>query len=130
LYNASHSTRGAALPTETPRRSVCAIANTLDIVGDKWSLLLVRDLLFRQPLRYGDLAASPEAIPTNTLADRLRRLEEAEIISREQYSEHPPRYTYRLTEKGQALAPLLDAMADWGSTHLPGTRRLTKPEST
>jgi DNA-binding HxlR family transcriptional regulator len=58
------------------------------------------------------------------LADRLRRLEEARIVSREQYSEHPPRYTYRLTDRGQALAPILDAMATWGTAHLPDTRRL------
>lgn len=107
-----------------PRRSECAIAGTLDIVGDRWSLLIVRDLLFREPLRYGDLAASAEGIPTNTLADRLRRLEDAGIISRERYSDHPPRHTYRLTSRGRAMAPVLDALATWGTTHLPGTRRL------
>jgi len=89
----------------------------------------VRDLLFRQPLRYGELAASPESIPTNTLADRLRRLEEGGIVDREQYSDHPPRHTYRLTDRGRALAPVLDAMANWGTAHLPGTRRLNGPPS-
>jgi DNA-binding HxlR family transcriptional regulator len=90
----------------------------------------VRDLLFRQPLRYGDLAASRERIPTNTLADRLRRLEDAGIVSREQYSEHPPRHTYRLTDRGHALAPVLDAMANWGTAHLPGTTRLLPDDIT
>lgn len=110
-----------------PRRSDCAIAGTLDVVGDRWSLLIVRDLLFREPLRYGDLAASDESIPTNTLADRLRRLEDAGIVGRERYSDHPPRHTYRLTSRGRALAPVLDALATWGCTHLPGTRRLGGP---
>jgi DNA-binding HxlR family transcriptional regulator len=113
-----------ASATVPPRRSDCAIAGSLDIVGDRWSLLIVRDLLFSDSLRYGDLAASHEAIPTNTLADRLRRLEDAGIISRERYSEHPPRYAYRLTARGRALGPVLDALARWGTTHLPGTRRL------
>ena len=117
------------MPSATPRRSDCAIAGSLDIVGDRWSLLIVRDLLFGEPLRYGDLAASSEGIPTNTLADRLRKLEEAGIISRERYSDRPPRYTYRLTPRGRALAPVLDALASWGTTHLPGTRRLNAPET-
>jgi DNA-binding HxlR family transcriptional regulator len=106
------------------RRSDCAIAGSLDIVGDRWSLLIVRDLLFREPLRYADLAASDEKIPTNTLADRLRKLEDAGIVGRERYSDHPPRHTYRLTSRGRALAPVLDTMANWGTTYLPGTRRL------
>ena len=113
------------MPSATPpRRSDCAIAGTLDVVGDRWSLLIVRDLLFRGSLRYGDLAASPEGIPTNTLADRLRKLEDAGIVSRERYSDHPPRHTYRLTGRGRAFAPVLDALASWGITNLPGTRRL------
>jgi len=109
---------------EPRRRSDCAIAGTLDILGDRWSLLIVRDLLFKGELRYGDLAASDEAIPTNTLADRLRKLEDAEIIRRDRYSQHPPRYTYRLTDRGEALGPALDALATWGTAHLPGTRRV------
>jgi DNA-binding HxlR family transcriptional regulator len=107
-------------------RSDCAIAATLDIVGDKWSLLVVRDLLFHDDQRYGDLAASAEEIPTNTLADRLRKLTDAGIIEREQYSSKPPRYSYRLTDRGRALAPILDAMANWGTTHIPGTKRLSR----
>jgi DNA-binding HxlR family transcriptional regulator len=106
-------------------RSDCAIAATLDIVGDRWSLLVVRDLLFRGDLRYGDLATSAEGMPTNTLADRLRKLTDAQIIEREQYSSRPPRYSYRLTDRGRALAPVLDAMATWGTSHVPGTRRVS-----
>lgn len=111
------------------RRSDCAIANTLDLVGDRWSLLIVRDLLLRPDLRYGNLAESAEAIPTNTLADRLRRLAEAGIVERSLYSERPPRHTYRLTDRGRALGRVVDAIADWGVANIPGTRRLTPPTS-
>jgi DNA-binding HxlR family transcriptional regulator len=106
------------------RRSDCAIAGTLDVVGDRWSLLIVRDLLFHGELRFADLATSTEGVPTNTLADRLRRLEENGIVAREAYSDRPPRHRYRLTERGRDLGPVLDAMATWGVAHLPGTRRL------
>lgn len=109
------------------RRSDCAIANTLDVVGDRWSLLIVRDLLLNAELRYGDLAGSAESIPTNTLADRLRRLEEAEIVQRTPYSERPPRYSYRLTDRGRTLGPVVNAMADWGVANISGTRRLVPP---
>jgi DNA-binding HxlR family transcriptional regulator len=107
-----------------PPRSDCAIAGTLDVVGDRWSLLIVRDLLFHDGLRFADLAASAEGMPTNTLADRLRRLEEGGILVREPYSDRPVRHRYRLTERGRDLAPVLDAMAAWGVTYLSGTRRL------
>ncbi|MGN9846954.1 winged helix-turn-helix transcriptional regulator [Nonomuraea sp. H19] len=107
------------------RRSDCAVASTLDILGDRWSLLLVRDLLMAGQLRYGDFVGAAEAIPTNTLADRLRRLEDAGIVERLPYSERPPRYTYRLTEAGRQLGPVVDALAEWGVRHLPGTRKLT-----
>jgi DNA-binding HxlR family transcriptional regulator len=112
-------------PTTGPR-SDCAVAGTLDLVGDRWSLLIVRDLLFGEDLRYADLAASDEQIPTNTLADRLRRLEEAGIVERVPYEVRPPRHAYRLTPHGRALGPVVEALADWGVSHLPGTRRLTR----
>jgi DNA-binding HxlR family transcriptional regulator len=105
-------------------RSDCAIAGTLDVVGDRWSLLIVRDLLFRGELRFADLANAAEGMPTNTLTDRLRRLEDSGIVAREPYSDRPVRHQYRLTEQGRALAPILDAMATWGVAYLPGTRRL------
>jgi DNA-binding HxlR family transcriptional regulator len=107
-------------------RSYCPIGGTLDLVGDRWSLLIVRDLLHGER-RYGDLAASYESIPTNTLADRLRRLEEAEIVARVQYSDRPPRYTYRLTARGRALEPVLEAISDWGLANIPGTVRVPPP---
>jgi DNA-binding HxlR family transcriptional regulator len=102
-------------------RSTCPVAGALDIVGDRWTLLVVRDLL-RGKRRYSDLAASAERIPTNILADRLRRLEQAGLVERRQYSERPPRYEYRLTRTGKELAPVVRSVAEWGLRHVPGTR--------
>ena len=83
-------------------RSACAIANSLDIVGDKWSLLVVRDLLHGKHT-YGELASSPERIPTNILADRLRRLEAAGILVSTPDQQRPLRYRSTLTPEGSAL---------------------------
>src|SRR4051794_5560556 len=91
-------------------RSTCPVAGTLDLVGDKWTLLVVRDLL-RGKRRYGDLASSADHIPTNILADRLRRLEQAGLVERRLYSERPPRYEYRLTPTGKELAPAVRSLA-------------------
>jgi DNA-binding HxlR family transcriptional regulator len=108
-------------------RSPCAVASTLDLVGDKWSLLVIRDLL-RGLSTYKELQNSPERIPTNILADRLKRLEEAGLIAKTAYQEHPVRFAYRLTEKGKALREVLGAFARWGKAHIPGTRTLEIPK--
>ncbi len=101
-------------------RSDCAIANSLDILGDKWSLLVVRDLLHGKRT-YGELADSPERIPTNILADRLKRLEAAGIVSSAPYQDRPVRHAYTLTPKGKALGEVLLAFVRWGKQYLPGT---------
>lgn len=101
-------------------RSSCAVANSLDILGDKWSLLVVRDLLFGK-CTYGELARSPERIPTNILADRLKRLEMAGIVTSTPYQERPVRHAYTLTAKGRALGDVLRAFVRWGKEHIPGT---------
>jgi DNA-binding HxlR family transcriptional regulator len=106
-----------------PRRSVCAIACTLDIVGDKWSLLVIRDLLHGKST-FGELLASPEGIPTNILADRLKRLEDAGVIVRLPYQDRPVRYAYSLSAKGEGLGEVLLALLHWGKKHIPGTRTL------
>jgi DNA-binding HxlR family transcriptional regulator len=105
------------------RRSPCPVASTLDLVGDKWSLLIVRDLLHGKST-FGELLASPEGIPTNILADRLRRLEEAGVISRSAYQEHPVRFAYALTAKGKELGGVVLALVRWGKKNIPGTRTL------
>ena len=101
-------------------RSTCPIANVLDIVGDKWTLLVVRDLLILGKHRYGEFQNSPEAIPTNILAERLRRLEAAGLVKKELYQDNPPRAEYFLTRKGADLGPVLKAMGQWGQRHIPG----------
>src|SRR5215469_4064566 len=109
-------------------RSACAIANSLDIVGDKWSLLVVRDLLHGKHT-YGELASSPERIPTNILADRLERLEDAGIITSTPYQQRPVRYAYTLTPKGSALGDVLLAFVRWGKQHIPGTVTLNERQA-
>jgi DNA-binding HxlR family transcriptional regulator len=106
-------------------RSACAIANSLDIVGDKWSLLVVRDLLHGKRT-YGELVSSPERIPTNILAERLKRLEGAGIVVSTPYQERPLRYAYTLTPKGSALGEVLLAFVRWGKQHIPGTVTLNQ----
>jgi DNA-binding HxlR family transcriptional regulator len=107
------------------RRSSCAIASSLDIVGDKWSLLVVRDLLHGKRT-YGELAHSPERVPTNILAERLKRLESAGIVTSTPYQERPMRYAYTLTPKGRALSEVLLAFVRWGKQHIPGTVALNQ----
>lgn len=107
-------------PAKPFARSACAVANSLDILGDKWSLLVVRDLLHGNRT-YGELARSPEHIPTNILANRLKRLEGAGIVASTPYQQRPVRYDYTLTSKGRALGDVLLAFVRWGKQHIPGT---------
>lgn len=102
-------------------RSLCPVAAALDVLGDRWTLLVVRDL-FRGFSRYGQFQTSPEAIPTNLLAERLVRLEKAGIVRKTPYQDNPPRFAYRLTPKGRLLGPVLMALVDWGKRHAPETR--------
>ena len=103
------------------RRSPCPVANTLDLVGDRWTLLIIRDMA-RGKRTYGELAGSPEGIPTNILAERLKRLEEAGVVERAAYQERPTRYAYTLSAKGRDLEELLAAFRRWGKKHIPGVR--------
>ena len=106
------------------RRSACPVAGTLDVLGDRWSLLVVRDLL-RGKRRYAEFLESSEQIPTNILAERLKRLVAHGIVESHRYSAHPPRMEYVLTQKGEDLRPVLRSMLEWGLQHVPGTRRPT-----
>ena len=110
------------------KRSLCPVANSLDLVGDKWTLLIVRDMRHGKRT-YGELADSPEGIPTNILADRLRRLEDAGIVERTAYQDRPMRYAYALTAKGEDLGELLQAFVRWGKKHIPGTRTRSEAEA-
>lgn len=110
---------------ESRRRSSCPVACTLDLVGDRWTFLLIRDLLADKS-RYGELLASGEGIPSNLLAERLRRLEAAGIIERKLYQSNPPRYSYHLTPDGLELAPALGVLAKWGLRHFRNTKASEK----
>ena len=103
------------------RRSTCPIAGTLDIIGDKWSLLIIRDIYYFGKSRYDEFLSSPEKISTNILADRLKKLEENKILVKSQYSTHSQRMSYELTGAGKSLAKVLREIADWGLENLPGT---------
>ena len=104
-------------------RSACPIANVLDLVGDKWSMLIVRDMLFFDKHRYGEFLASDEGIPTNILASRLKRLERYGIIEKKPYQHNPVRNEYHLTATGHDLRPMVMEMVNWGLKHIPGTGR-------
>jgi DNA-binding HxlR family transcriptional regulator len=108
------------------RRSLCPVACALDVVGDRWTLLVIRDLLGGKR-RFGDFAASAEKIPTNILADRLKRLEREELIARVPYSTRPARVEYHLTPEGRDLGRAVDALATWGLKNCPGTVRSIWP---
>ena len=105
-------------------RSCCPITNGLDIFGDKWTLLIIRDLMLGKR-RYQDLISSPENIASNILADRLKRLQLAGLINRRVYQQNPERYEYVLTQKGKDLKPVLEAIIGWGKKHCPNTAVFT-----
>lgn len=112
---------GKVSPPACTRRSACPIANTLDLIGDKWTLLVVRDLFFLGERQYGEMMQASEGIPSSVLADRLKRLEDAGLLEKKPYQQNPVRYTYRLTSKGTDLFPILKEMIRWGNRHIPGT---------
>jgi len=95
----------------------CPVAHTLEIVGDRWTLLIIRDLLATGTRKYAELAESLKGIAPNILADRLKTLEEHGIVEREFYSEHPPRAHYKLTRKGGELNMVILALLQWGQRH-------------
>ena len=110
-------TRLAKLETED-----CPVAAALGVIGERWTLLIVRDLLRQGPRRFQDLESSLQGVSPNTLSARLKRLEEAGVIERRFYEQHPPRAEYMLTEKGRALGPIVLAMKKWGEVYEVGRR--------
>jgi DNA-binding HxlR family transcriptional regulator len=103
------------------RRSACPIACTLDLVGDKWTLLVIRDLMGGKA-HFKEFLASPEKIATNILAERLVRLESNGFIERYPASNVAGRDAYRLTAKGRSLRGLMEQVKTWGLDHIDGTR--------
>jgi DNA-binding HxlR family transcriptional regulator len=94
----------------------CSIARTLEIVGERWTLLIIRDVFLG--LRRFDQLQESLGVARNVLAGRLNRLVEEGILERVQYSERPPRFEYRLTKKGRELNVALTALRQWGDAHL------------
>ena len=92
----------------------CPIARSLDIVGERWTILILRDLTYGVT-KFKEILRSLDGIPSNLLARRLQRLEEQGIVERSFYSQHPPRAEYKLTAKGRQLIPLLRVLAEWGA---------------
>lgn len=97
------------------RRSPCPVAAALDVLGDRWTLLVLRDMVFWGRQYYQEFAGSPEGIATNTLADRLLRLQEAGVITQEPDPDDGRRRRYALTEEGLAAIPLLIDLVVWGA---------------
>ena len=108
---------------------MCPVACTLDLIGDKWTLLVVRDLLCGKS-QFKDFRASPEGIATNILSDRLERLVAQGLVERYPLSEGAGRLAYRLTDKGMTLEPMLQTIADWGLSQIEGTEIRLKPQTT
>src|SRR5690242_9946041 len=95
----------------------CPVARTLDIIGERWTILILRDLVLAGPRRFQDFERSLAGISPNTLSARLKRLEDAGTVERRFYEQHPPRAEYLLTDKGRELRPVLRALLDWGQRH-------------
>ena len=109
--------------SKTPkgRGTGCPICYSLDIFGDRWTLLILRDLLLFGKQRYREFLASDEAIASNILSDRLQRLEMTGILCREPDAKDRRQFIYRATDKGQTLLPVLLEIAAWGASNDPST---------
>jgi len=109
-------------------RSVCPISSLLDIVGDKWTLLVIRDL-FLGKRRFAEFAESDEKMPTNILAERLKRMAKLGLLKKNPYQKNPVRFEYVLTEKSKALEPIIREMVKWGLQYVKGTKIFPRVES-
>jgi DNA-binding HxlR family transcriptional regulator len=109
------------------RRSPCPVACALDVIGDKWTLLIVRDLACGKS-QFKDFSRSPEKIATNILSDRLNRLVRHRLIEKFAKDEQSGRDAYRLTDKGRTLEPVIKAIANWGLANVQGTVANLKPK--
>lgn len=95
----------------------CPVARTLDQIGERWTILILRDLFLHGPRRYQDFQESLTGVAPNTLSARLKELEADGLISRRLYSERPPRLEYQLTDKGRSLGPILRSLREWGRSN-------------
>jgi DNA-binding HxlR family transcriptional regulator len=95
----------------------CPIARSLDLIGERWTILIIRELVRFGPRKFHEFEQGLVGVSPNTLSARLKRLEDAGIIERRFYEQHPPRAEYLLTEKGRELRPVLKALFEWGERH-------------
>ncbi len=107
-------------------QEACPVARSLDVIGDRWTVLVLRDRILGRG-KFKDLLESLQGISPNLLAQRLKLLEEQGIVERVFYSDHPPRAEYRLTEKGNDLIPVLRAIAEWGYKYELDDEKRTRP---
>lgn len=107
-----------AKTTEVKFRSRCPIARTLDVLGDKWTLVIMRDALFFDRRTFAEFERSGENIPTNLLANRLKKLVEFGLLEKVQYQTHPVRYRYEPTEMADELKPILRSIKRFGEKNL------------
>jgi DNA-binding HxlR family transcriptional regulator len=105
------------------KRSDCPVSCSLDIFGDKWSLLIIRDMMFREKVSYGQFLESEERIATNILADRLNLLEAENIVSKEVSPDNKSKFVYSLTSKGIDLLPIMIEIMQWGAKYNPNSPR-------
>src|SRR6187551_4007562 len=105
------------------QRSTCPINTAIELVGDRWTLLVIRDLMFAGKRHFRQFLQSEEAISSNVLADRLKLLHENGLVQREDDPSHAQKAIYSLTERGLALLPVLIAMSAWTQKYHPETRR-------
>jgi DNA-binding HxlR family transcriptional regulator len=103
---------------ETKWRSVCPVSSSLDVLGDKWTMLIIRDLIIHGPRTYSDFLESPEHISTNILAVRLKLLTRLKLIERTNPQATARNNAFQLTESGEALRPIVEVLARWAQTHL------------
>jgi len=110
---------------KSKRRSDCPISSSLDIWGDKWSLLIIRDLMDAKERTYGDFLKSPEGIATNILASRLQNLEENGLIEKLQHPDSKAKVLYKLTRKGIDLVPVMIEISLWAEKYfsIPAERK-------
>ena len=92
----------------------CPVARTLDLIGERWTILILRDFFLKGPRKFQDFQQSLDGLAPNILSDRLKNLEANGLVTHRIYSEHPPRLEYQLSEKGRSLGQVLRALKQWG----------------
>ena len=100
---------------QTRNPKYCPVVRALDIIGDSWTILILRDLFLDGARKFQDFQESLSDVSPNTLSARLKKLEKHGIIERRFYEQHPPRAEYLLTDKGRELGPVMKSLRDWGS---------------